>query len=245
MAATASARSDRKTAVIVGVLFIIATAFLYIGRAVYDPILNSPDYLTIAYPNRIAASIGILLEFACVVAIPLIPVFAYPVLKKYSEPLALGYVGFRLLEAVFFVFTEINELSLISVSQGYLSGGEADAAYFRNLGGSILARNQWMFLMYVIIFTLGGMMFYAVLYKSRLVPRFISAWGFAAEVLLLVGIVLVMLEMNTGPLGNVWELIFAAPIAVQEMVMALWLIVKGFNAPATTSEPTRAKIAAA
>jgi hypothetical protein len=146
---------------------------------------------------------------------------------------------------VFFVFTEINELSLISVSQGYLSGGEADAAYFRNLGSSIMARNQWMFLMYVIIFTLGGMMFYAVLYRSRLVPRFISVWGFAAEVLLLIGIVLVMLEMNTGPLGNVWELIFAAPIAVQEMVMALWLIAKGFKAPATTFEPTRAKIAAA
>ncbi len=245
MAATASARSDRKTAVIVGVLFIIATAFLYIGEAVYGPILNAPDYLSIAYPNRIAVSVGILLEFACVVAIPLIPVVAYPVLKKYSEPLALGYVGFRLFEAVLFILTEINELSLISVSQGYLSGGEADAAYFRNLGDSILARNQWMFLMYVIIFTLGGMMFYAVLVKSRLVPRFISVWGFAAEVLLLIGIVLVMLEMNTGPLGNVWELIFAAPIAVQEMVMALWLIVKGFNAPATASEPARAKIAAA
>lgn len=231
--------THRRSAIVVGVLFIIATAFLYIGEAVYGPVLESPDYLTVAYPNRITAAVGMLLEFACVVAIPLIPVFLYPVLKEYNQPLALGYVGFRLFEAVLFVITEINELSLIDVSRGYLEGGEAGALYYENLGGSIQAENQWIFLMYLLIFTLGGLMFYAVLYQSRLVPRFIPAWGFAAAALLLIGTVLIMLELNTGALGNVWELIFAAPIAVQEMVMALWLIVKGFREPGAAPGPAR------
>ena len=55
--------SNRKIAIIVGVLFILAIVVLFIGEAFYRPILDSPDYLDIAYPNRIVAIIGILLEF--------------------------------------------------------------------------------------------------------------------------------------------------------------------------------------
>lgn len=227
--------TTRKYAIAVGVLFIIATAFLFFGEAIYGTFLNAPDYLEIAYPNRITVVIGMLVEFACVIAIPLIPVFAYPVLKEHSPALAIGYVGFRFFEAVLFIVTEIGKLSLINVSQGYLNGGGADAAYFQNMGLFIQASNQWVFNMYVVIFTLGGLIFYAALYRSRLVPRFISAWGFLAAALLLVGMVLVMVELNTGPLGDIWELIFAAPIAVQEMVLALWLIVKGFRTEAAAA----------
>jgi len=64
--------THRKTAVIVGVLFIIATAFLFIGEAFYKPILSSPDYLEITYPNRTVVIIGILLEFICVLAMPVL-----------------------------------------------------------------------------------------------------------------------------------------------------------------------------
>jgi hypothetical protein len=66
----------KKNAIIVGILFIIATAFLFIGEAFYGPILNVPDFLETAYPNRITAIIGTLIEFTCVLAIPLIPVSA-------------------------------------------------------------------------------------------------------------------------------------------------------------------------
>ena len=226
----------RKYAIVVGVLFIIATAFLFIGEAVYGPILESPDYLEIAYPNRTTAVLGILLEFACVIAIPLIPVFAYPILKEHSPALAVGYVGFRLFEAVLFAVTEINKLSLISVSQGYLSGGEGAAAYFQNLGASIQAQNGWIFSFYLFIFTLGGLIFYSALYRSRLVPRFISGWGFLAAALLLAGTVLQMLEVNLMLPAGAFELVFAAPIAVNEMVLAVWLIAKGFNTSTVASE---------
>jgi tellurite resistance protein TehA-like permease len=142
-----------------------------------------------------------------------------------------------LFEAVLFVITEINDLSLINVSEGYLNGGEANASYYQNLGSSIQAENLWIFLFYVLIFTLGGLIFYSALYKSRVVPRFLSVWGLIAAALLLVGTMLVMVELNTGPLENVWELITAVPIAVNEMVLALWLIIKGFRQPGATNAP--------
>ncbi len=82
---------NRKTAIIVGVLFITATFSLFIGESFYKPILSSPDYLDNAYPNKIIVIIGILLEFTKVLAIALIPVFLFPILKKHNEALALKF----------------------------------------------------------------------------------------------------------------------------------------------------------
>ena len=109
--------SYKKNAIAIGILFIIATAFLFVGDSFYGPVLDTPDYLQVAYPNRISAIIGILIEFSCILAIPLIPVFAYPVLRKHSQTLALAYIVFRLFEAVLFVLVDITKLSLIKVSQ--------------------------------------------------------------------------------------------------------------------------------
>ena len=186
--------------------------------------------------------IGILLEFTCVLAIPLIPVFLFPILKKHNEALALGYVGFRFLEAVLFIVIEINKLSLINVSQDYLNKGGMDASYFQNIGSSIQSVNDWAFSIYVIVFTLGALMFYSVLYKSKLIPRFISAWGFIAAAFLLTGSVLIMVDMFTGISELGLNLIFATPIAVNEMVLAIWLIFKGFNPSAIASESAKTDI---
>jgi hypothetical protein len=230
--------TSRKTAIIVGVLFIIATLFLFVGEAFYRPVLLSPDYLETAYPNSTIATLGILLEFACVLAIPLIPVFLFPILRKHNEAMALGYFGFRFLEAVLFVLAQINKLSLISVSQGYLIDADTNASYFQNVGSTIQSWNFWSFSFYLLFFTVGALMLYSTLYQSKLVPRWISVWGLIAAALLLAGTVLEMLELFSNfPVGG-RELIYAAPIAVNEMVLAVWLIIKGFNPSAL--EPSSA-----
>ncbi len=227
--------SDRQTAIIVGVLFIIATVMLFIGGVVYNPILGSPDYLDNAYPNRTIVIIGILLEFTIVPAILLIPVFLFPILKKHNEALALGYVGFRFLEAVLIIVIESLRLSLINVSQDYLNSGGMDASYFQNIGRAIQVTSDWTFSLYVIVFALGALILYFVLYNSKLIPRIISAWGFIAAALMLIGTVLIMVGIFTGISEVELNLIFAMPIAVQEMVLAAWLIVKGFNPSAINS----------
>lgn len=227
--------THRKRAIVVGLLFIYATAFLFIGGAFYEPILSSPDYLDIAYPRRTTVIIGILLEFTCILAIPLISVFLYPVLRKYSEALALGYIGFRVLEAVLFIGIEINKLSLIDLSRNYLNRGGMDASYFQNTGSAIQSENDWAFSIYVVVFTLGALMLYSTLYQSNLIPRFLSAWGFIAAAILLTGMVLIMLDFFTGMSDLGLELIFALPIAVNEIVLAIWLIIKGFRSTAVTA----------
>lgn len=238
----------RKTAVIVGVLFIIATAFLFIGQAFYKPILDAPDYLDLVYPQRTTVIIGILIELLCFLAIPLIAVFLFPLLKKHGEALALAYLVFRVLEAVILIgVAEINKLALIGISQAYLTGSATEATYYAAIGGAIQAANVWGDaggLVYNIVFIIGAFILYTVLYRSKLAPRWISVWGLLAAAAILAGTLLSPFIQ----LPVVMAYILVLPIAVQEMVMAGWLIVKGFNPAAIEaadddSEPRRVDLA--
>ncbi len=150
--------SNKKTAIIVGVLFIFAIVALFMGQAFYNPILNSPDYLDIAYPNRVIVVIGILIEFIGMVGLVLIPVFLFPILRKHNEALALGYVSFRLFEAVLLSIAQIYKLSLVKLSQDYLNKGGVDASYFQSMGNSIQSVIYWVDhdgLIYLIVFAIG------------------------------------------------------------------------------------------
>jgi len=225
--------SNRKTARIVGVLFIIATASIF-AESLYGPILSSPDYLDITYPNKIIVIIGILLESIMIPAMFLIPIFLFPILKKHNKVLALGYIGFRSLEAVLISIAEINKLSLVNLSRNYLNKGGADASYFQSIGSSIQSKLYWVNtdgVIYVVIFAIGALILNSALYKSKLIPRFISAWGFIAAITILTGSILS--AFTDIPL--VIAILLIAPIALQEMVFAVWLIFKGFNPAAIAS----------
>jgi len=218
--------TNRRTDIVVGVLFIIATVFLFVGGSFYGPVLDSPDYLQAAYPNRITAIIGVLIEFSCIIAIPLIPVFAFPVLRKHSETLALGYVVFRLFEAVLFVLVDITKLSLIKVSELHLAADPSNADTIANIGATIQGWNEWGWVFYVLIFAFGALIFYTALFQSKLLPRWISVWGLIAAVMMVTSAVLAMFEVA---LPDAVFGLLVIPIMVQEMVMALWLIIKGFD----------------
>jgi hypothetical protein len=223
----------------VGVLFIFAIVMLFIGEALYMPVLDTPDYLDNAYPNRIVVITGILLEFTGAPAVVLLSLFLFPVLKKHNEALALGYVGFRLLEAGILSVAYVSKLSLVNLSQDYLSTGGVDASYYQYLGSSIQSVNYWagtQGMIYLIIFSLGSLILYSVLYRSKLVPRFISAFGLIAAMALLIGSVLANIDMFAEISGLVLELIFALPIAIVEVMLSIWLIVKGFNQSAIVPE---------
>ena len=229
---TDTVNTYRKTAIVVGGLFIFAIVMLFVGEAFYKPILDSPDYLENVYPNRRTVIMGVLIEFTVVPAVVLLSVLLFPVLKMHNEALALGYVSLRLLDVAILSVAYVNILSFISLSQNYLNSNGADVAYFRYLGESIRAVNTWAGttgLLYLIVFAVGSLILYAVLYRSKLVPRLISVFGFGAALILLLGSVLAHADVSTGMSGSGVEVIFAAPIALAELMLAVWLIFKGFD----------------
>jgi hypothetical protein len=79
-------------------------------------------------------------------------------------------------------------------------------------------------------------MYYYVFYQSKLIPRWLSGWGLIGAVLMILACVLTVVDGQPFSISGMLMLL-AAPIAVQEMVLAVWLIVKGFNPTVIASEP--------
>ena len=117
------------------------------------------------------------------------------------------------------------------MSKVFLNAGTQDASYLQTLGNAIQSELHWATVLYVIVFCLGAMTFYYLLIKSKLIPRFLSIWGLLAAILLFVGAMLGLFSLgifSSMPLmkAMVW---FAPPIALNELIVAIWLITKGFN----------------
>jgi hypothetical protein len=165
--------------------------------------------------------LGALLELASAISVVLIPAMLFSILKQYHEGIALGYCGFGIIEAVTLILGAIGALLLVSLSQTYSNAGAPALANYQPLGTVLLAVRTWAFPLDPLVFGPGALLLYALLYQANLIPRWISAWGF-------IGAALVFLLAVFGMFGTLLVYL-AIPIGVQEMVMATWLIVKGFN----------------
>ena len=167
-------KPDRKTAMVAGVLFILATAFSLASTSVTGPILGASDYLTSASSNANQMVLGVLLLLGAAVSVVLIPTALFPVLKRYSESKALGYFGIRTLEAVTMVIGAVSLLALVSSGQQYVKAGVSMVSAFQASGTLWLAVYNWTFWLDPIVFGVGGLMLYYLLYTHRLVPRWLS-----------------------------------------------------------------------
>jgi hypothetical protein len=223
--------SDRKTAIAIGVLFIVGTVAGILSMLVTNSILTAPDYLAQVGTHQNQMAVGALLVLVMGLSLAMVPVVFYPLGKRYSQVLAMGYVVFRgALETTAYIAVAFGWLVLITLGEQSAKTGGANAAYFGASGTLLVAANSWMFdRLLAIVFSLGALMFYYVLFESRLVPRWLSLWGLAGAALYLGAPLLGMFGVSAGFL--------MAPLAVQEMVMALWLIVKGFEAPESRATP--------
>jgi hypothetical protein len=225
---------DRRAAVVAGVLFIVATTAGLIGRvALLDPILEGTDILAkvAANQNQVAAGalFGLVGFFTCAgIAIAL-----YPVLRRYSEGLALGSVGLRIIEGVLYSIGAIAVLSMLTLSRGLGEAGAPASSYLQASGGLLMAVRSWAGMAGTLAFYPAGLIYYIVFYRSRLIPRWLSGWGIVAVMMGFTASILVVfqvVEPMTTP-----QIVLNLPIFFQEMVLAVWLIVKGFSPSALAS----------
>ena len=226
--------TNRKTAIIVGVLFIIGTVAGILSVVFTSSILNAPDYLMKVSANENKIIIGALFVLVMGFALAMVPVMMFPIFKKQNEVLALGYVVFRgALETVTYIASVICWLFLLILSQEYVKAGAPDASHFQTLGALLLKGNDSISTILVIVFSLGALMLYYLFYQSKLIPRWISGWGFIAILLHLVTGFLILFHLQS-PFSTI-NIVMNLPIFLQEMVMAVWLIGKGFNPSAIAS----------
>ena len=220
--------SDRKIAMVVGVLFIVATVAA-VSQFAFRGSLNASDYLTAISAHRTQVTMAALLDLIMIGAIFSIPVVLFPILKRHAESVALGYVVARTFEAVVLVIGTISLLLLVTLSREFVGSGPTDASHYQTIGALLLAACDWTMLIGgQIILSLTALILNYSLYQSRLIPRFISGWGLLGVPLMFTSGVLAMFGIVES--SSAVATILVLPLAVQEMVFAIWLIVKGFNA---------------
>lgn len=217
----------RSAAVTAGVLFIVATAASVAGSALSGPVLDRTYYLASLSEDANRVNAGLLLQFIAAGASVGIALAMYPVLSTWGRGLSLGSVVFRTMEAVLYIVAVVSVLSLLSVAQRFLGADAAHRASLQAVGDSLLDVRNQANLAAVMAFSVGALMYYYLLYRSQLVPRWLSGWGILAIILTFVA----CLSALFGHHPVTTYALLVLPIAVQEIVLAVWLIAKGFRSP--------------
>jgi hypothetical protein len=222
----------------VGVLFIIGTAMGVLSVVFVSPVLDGPGYLAQVAAQPAPMIVGAFCMLAMGLALAMVPLALFPILKKHHEPLAIGYVVFRSgLETVTVLGVAGTWLLLIALGKEYAGAGSPTGTEFQALGAVITKAAEISANATAVVFPIGAMMLYVMLYQSKLIPRWLSVWGLIAVVLHLVLTGMAGLANLSEP--ALIQVVANAPILVQEMVMAVWLIVKGFNPSAVVSPSAR------
>ena len=220
--------SNRKAAVVVGSLYIIALSAAMLRSVLLDSILDAPGYLVNLSSNENDVLLGVLLLFIMGVAIPSIGIVFYPILSKQNKTLALGYVVAGIIECILFLITMIAVLTLLTLSKNYVNAGAPDNSHFQSSGILLIAVRDWAFnILWPISIGLATLLLYYLLYHSELIPRWFSIWGLLAGLAASAGGLLSFFSA-IGTLSIIYNVLLLQ-IAIQELVMAVWLIVKGFN----------------
>jgi hypothetical protein len=224
----------RKTAIIVGILYVIGTVAGVLSVILTGPILGTSDFLARVAANPNQLLIGALLVLLMGLALSMVPALLFPIFRKIDEVLAAGYLIFRgALETVACISSVSLWLFLVVLGRQYLTTGVSDAALFQTLGAILRDGGDALNPIATFVFSLGALMLYTMLYRSQLIPRWISIWGFIAIVLHIARGFLVMFNLMST--FSAIDTIVNLPIALQEMVMAVWFIAKGFSPAALAS----------
>ena len=226
-------KTYRMNAVIAGVLYFLGTVFGILSAVIGGEVLSSlnvgkplvgVDMLGLVATNSSRITGGAFLILMMGISLVALTIFLYPIFRKDSEELALGMVLFRgALEGTWYFVTALGIFALVALGNEYIATG-ADSAALQSMGNVLYQFQARLAPVGPIFFLIGATCLYLSFYRTRLIPRWLSIWGLIAVVFYIASSLLKFFQMDTG-IGFYLEMVMGP----QEMVMAVWLIVKGFN----------------
>lgn len=214
--------TTRRAATVVGAAFIVAMIASLLGGAMVEGVIAAPDYLVRAAAGPAGLWTGVALELVNALAVIVIAVALYGIVKRASEGMALGYLAFRVVEAAALVAAAILPIRMIGLGRQLATAEAAARSDLGVVGEQLVATRAWLAGVPVpLFFCLGALLLYAWLFRSRMLPRFIPVWGLLG----VVGIAVV----NVVDVGTATAMILALPIILNELFMGGWLLFRGFS----------------
>jgi hypothetical protein len=232
-AMTNNTTSTRNAARFAGILFILQMTAAIISHSVLlVPLLRGEDFLSNMAANETKVIIAMLLDLVTGASVFAISVILFPILKRFSERIALWYVGLRLTEWVIALISGMLLLTVLSISKDYQQASTQESNMLQTLSEYFLTSRDSIRNLMLLTFCLSASMFYFLLYKSKLLPRFISVWG-------LIGVLLLFAEILSSIFGSsLGGIMIMLPMGLNEIFLGIWLMVKGFNESAMNPDKT-------
>lgn len=223
----------RINSIMTGILYFLGTVFGVLGGIVGGEVLSSmisdtplsdTSLLNLVAENSSQLTMGALCVVMMGISLVAMTVFLYPIIRKDSKELALGMLLFRgALEGVWYFATTLGILALVILGKEYIAAG-SDVASLEVVGNTLYELQGYIGAIGTIFFTIGATCIYISFYRTKLIPRWITIWGLVAILPYLVRTALIYFDIESS-IGIYLEM----PFALQEIVMAFWLVIKGFN----------------
>ncbi|WP_109852015.1 DUF4386 domain-containing protein [Aquimarina sp. AU58] len=224
--------SIKKTGQIVGILFLVLFVTGAIGnhlRGLSTSLIESQNFLNEVFENSIQMKIAMLLDLVANAIGVGIAIVLFPILKQYNKSIGYWYFGLWITGFILTIVSNISHLSLVSLSQEFIKVGAPDVGYFETLGILKVEEYYWTHFLILIIFSSGALLFYYTLFKTRLIPRFLSVWSFLAVSIVFIVSWLQIFDYSVN-------FIFYGQNGIHLLFLSCWLTIKGFNSSTTFSK---------
>ncbi len=225
----------RKTALIAGVAYIATFVFsIPVKFGLWTSVLDNPDFI-LGAGNDAGVPWGALFEVLTALGGVVSAVALFSVARRYSERAALGFVTTRVLEATMIFVGVLSILAVYTLRQDVAGTAGADTGALLTARHGLVAIHDWTFLIGPgAMAGLNALLIGSVIYRSRLLPRWIPTLGLVGAPLLLGSCIATLFgawEQISGP-----AMVLVLPVAVWEFSFGVYMAVKGFKpSPAGTS----------
>jgi hypothetical protein len=215
----------RKTTRIFGVFFILSFLSYGIGSSLIASIITIPDFLTSVYSNQVQIIVGVtLMALVHTFTNLALPILMLPILKPNHKYLAYGYLSFAIMATLILVVGTLFSLLLIPLSEEYVKAGSTMTSNFETMGILLKKASFFAYHMGMALWSIGGLLFVAALYQSKLIPRVMSAWGIIGYFFFVSGSMLEIYEHH-----DIIEIVSVIPGGLFEITLSVWLIVKSYR----------------
>jgi hypothetical protein len=226
----------RTTARVVGVVYLAGFVVGIVGNILIQSMLGAPNRLSTVSANSMMVAIGAILWLMAVVGDTAHGVLMFPVLKPHHERIAVGYLAARIVDAIFIAVMVLFILIQIPLGREYVKAAAPDAFSLQALSTVSVQASQYAYAIGMSTLGVAGLMLCYTLYRAKLVPRPLAVWG-------LIGYAIILCGMGSEVMGSGLGLVSSLPAGLWEVFIGVWLIAKGFYAPAIVSEPASTTLA--
>ena len=207
---------------VIGALFLLGFLSYGVGNALVASVTGASGFLSTISAHQFTLVLGAFLMLLNTPVDVGKAVLFFPILEKHGKRTALAYLAAMIIEVVFLTAGVLCLLIIPSLAQHEVSAGQASAGWANALGSLAVQANTMAYQIAEMSLGLGGIFLCALLFRVRLIPRWLAGWGLIGYAILLIGFIAEIFGIHIS-------LIFSIPGGLFELALGIWLLIKGFQ----------------